>query len=179
MTVACPVCGCSGAVQKVSAVVNTGTSQSTSSGLSLGGLITGDAHVRPLAAITTTHAQITSRIAKLLAPPVSPPKPTRARTSWVAITVVALVSACTLWCFPAPVCAAIFLVGAGLLWLCDHSAKQAFALQMADYSAGLPTWEETVRRWERLYYCSRDDLVFDPNTNATCSPQHLQQFLKS
>jgi hypothetical protein len=26
----------------------------------------------------------------------------------------------------------------------------------------LPTWEQALERWNRLYYCRRDDIVFDP-----------------
>jgi hypothetical protein len=29
----------------------------------------------------------------------------------------------------------------------------------------LPAWDEAMENWRRLYYCKRDDVVFDPQTN--------------
>lgn len=44
-------------------------------------------------------------------------------------------------------------------------------------SAELPRWQMAKDRWDRLYYCFRDDLVFDPETGETCRTETLQQFL--
>jgi hypothetical protein len=40
-----------------------------------------------------------------------------------------------------------------------------------------PRWENAVTRWDRSYYCERDDIVFIPGTNECESSDKLQQFL--
>jgi len=42
-----------------------------------------------------------------------------------------------------------------------------------------PIWKKAVQRWQCLYYCFRDDLVFDPQTGETCQPDSLTEFLHS
>jgi hypothetical protein len=41
----------------------------------------------------------------------------------------------------------------------------------------LLVWEQKLSNWKELYYCHRDDCVFDPNTNKTASPENLERLL--
>ena len=41
----------------------------------------------------------------------------------------------------------------------------------------IPDWEIQVARWSSLYYCYRDDCVFDPNTNKHTSPEGMNRLL--
>ena len=41
----------------------------------------------------------------------------------------------------------------------------------------LPAYDEALENWRRLYYCKRDDVVFDPQTNKTISDASLQSLL--
>jgi hypothetical protein len=41
----------------------------------------------------------------------------------------------------------------------------------------LPAYDEAVENWRRLSYCTRDDIVFDPQTNTTISDATLKSFL--
>ena len=38
----------------------------------------------------------------------------------------------------------------------------------------LPAYDEALENWRRLYYCKRDDVVFDPQTNKTISDATLR-----
>lgn len=41
----------------------------------------------------------------------------------------------------------------------------------------LPAWDEAMANWGRLYYCKRDDTVFDPQTNKTLSDAAVKALL--
>jgi hypothetical protein len=41
----------------------------------------------------------------------------------------------------------------------------------------LPAWDEAMANWDRLYYCKRDDVVFDPQTNKTLSDAAVKSLL--
>lgn len=42
----------------------------------------------------------------------------------------------------------------------------------------IAAWDQAKERWARMLYCRRDDLVFDPNDNTTCSPEDLHDKLR-
>lgn len=44
-------------------------------------------------------------------------------------------------------------------------------------AAQVPHWEQALEHWNHVYYCARDDIVFDPQTEAWCSPAHFHEFL--
>jgi hypothetical protein len=41
----------------------------------------------------------------------------------------------------------------------------------------LPAWDEAMEHWRSLYYCKRDDVVFDPQTNKTLSDAAVKSLL--
>src|SRR6266480_1697298 len=41
----------------------------------------------------------------------------------------------------------------------------------------LPAWDEAMEIWRRLYYCKRDDVVFDPQTNKALSDAAVNSML--
>ncbi len=41
----------------------------------------------------------------------------------------------------------------------------------------LPAWDEAMANWGRLYYCKRDDTVFDPQANKTLSDAAVNALL--
>jgi len=41
----------------------------------------------------------------------------------------------------------------------------------------LPVWDEAMENWRRHYYCKRDDVVFDPQTNKTLSDAAVKSML--
>lgn len=40
-----------------------------------------------------------------------------------------------------------------------------------------PAWREAALIWNRLCYCRAEDLVFDPRTNQTATPEEYRQVL--
>lgn len=40
-----------------------------------------------------------------------------------------------------------------------------------------PAWDRALANWHRLYYCSRDDVVFDPKEGKAISDKALQTLL--
>jgi hypothetical protein len=41
----------------------------------------------------------------------------------------------------------------------------------------LPAWDEAMENWRRLYYCKRDDVVFDPQANKTLTDAAVNSLL--
>lgn len=41
----------------------------------------------------------------------------------------------------------------------------------------LPAYDEALENWSRLYYCKREDVVFDPQTNKTISDAALRSLI--
>jgi len=40
-----------------------------------------------------------------------------------------------------------------------------------------PSWDKALANWGRLRYCSRDDIVFDPETNKTITEEQLNSLI--
>jgi hypothetical protein len=40
-------------------------------------------------------------------------------------------------------------------------------------------WDSAMYTWNQLYYCKRDDFVFNPRTGETTQPDNLKEFLYS
>ena len=41
----------------------------------------------------------------------------------------------------------------------------------------LPAWDEAMESWRNLYYCKRDDVVFDAHSNKTISDAEVKSML--
>jgi len=39
------------------------------------------------------------------------------------------------------------------------------------------SWEKAMVRWNRLYYCHRDGIVFDTENGETCQPTQMKEFV--
>jgi hypothetical protein len=37
----------------------------------------------------------------------------------------------------------------------------------------LPIWQKAKSKWDSLYYCYRDDLIFDPTNNSSFAPNQI------
>ncbi|MCE5206746.1 MAG: hypothetical protein LLG42_00365 [Chloroflexi bacterium] len=42
----------------------------------------------------------------------------------------------------------------------------------------MAAWQKSMEKWDRLYYCQRDDCVFDPDQNVAVAPADLKTYLK-
>ena len=43
----------------------------------------------------------------------------------------------------------------------------------AETTRRYPAWDRAMERWRSLYYCARDNVVFDPKTNKVLSEHEL------
>ena len=172
---ACRVCGNTTA-QKVSAVCQSGSWSGGSSSLSVGAI-----HLRhgdiPMSAVTATRSSGASEIARRLMPPARP----RFVASWVGSVLVAmfglvavLIAAGTSGAAWATAAAAL----TGLVWFFVLRAEgDGEAEGQARHQAALAQWEHAMRIWDRLFYCSRCDHVYDPQGGAAAPPHAMPALL--
>ena len=64
-----------------------------------------------------------------------------------------------------------FIVGAGLLYLVRRNKKS----RESEYLK--PQWVAYKNQWDSLYYCHRHGIVFDPETEQSCEPSQLENFV--
>ena len=84
-----------------------------------------------------------------------------------------------------------FLVGAAAIALGIYLLVQAGKnkrLQFAEYQRLVQgeiaehqriqgDWKKAMERWDRLYYCGRDDCVFIPGENSSASISKMKEYL--
>jgi len=76
----------------------------------------------------------------------------------------------------------VFVIGALVgLWLIYRKATTAeennFLKAQDRYAGEIFAWRKAIERWNRLYYCHRNGIVFDPETNETCEPANIKIFV--
>ncbi len=171
----CPVCGKDDAIQKVSAIVASGRASGTLSGPSGGA-----AYVGGKWGITSGYTTLSGGITTELARKLSPPPQPRAVSLGAVILLIVLGGSCLFWGLSLlsdiPEMAGWFILAGVLLIPIAIAAYQSGRARVAEQG---PAWEKSMQKWSRLYYCFRDDLVFDPSTGKTCQPESLAEFLKS
>jgi len=68
----------------------------------------------------------------------------------------------------------IFLVGIVILMVLFRSNYIADAKRQ---TARHDRWKSQISNWHELYYCQRDDCVFDPRTNEHTLPEEMMKLL--
>jgi hypothetical protein len=53
----------------------------------------------------------------------------------------------------------------------DNEIKAHFQQQV------LPPWDNAMRKWAELYYCARDDCIFDPSNGISAPPERMSTLL--
>jgi hypothetical protein len=186
----CPVCGKDDTIQRVEAVVQAGQSSGTYSGPS-GGVTYSDGKWGSAGGFTTLSGSTTSNLATLLALPSKPTKETGGfQTGCGAILVfAALVFGTTIGLTlltqsgVAAILATIALLIFGVL---VYGVPGVILLRIGarkkrsgdeNYPHATEIWEKAKERWQRLYFCHRDGMVFDPENNKTSPPTQIVEFL--
>jgi hypothetical protein len=55
---------------------------------------------------------------------------------------------------------------------------EAYRGKLARYNQDeLPRWQSTMERWDRLYYCARDETVFFPGDNRAIPADQMRDYL--
>lgn len=54
---------------------------------------------------------------------------------------------------------------------------EKYQIAMKKFPRQIELWEKAVENWKKLYYCSRDDIVFDPKTQKYCEPDKINELI--
>ena len=196
----CPVCGKDDKIQKVSAIVSTHQHSGTSSGSSVGLTYDGDFAITE--AYTNLKTNSISALAKALFPPSEPAKPITGEgcasgLSCLGAIVFGLLAFGQFALLQVKISnkmqdkwteiLGMLLFGciSGFLIFWRTSTKAAREAHQkacddkanAEYSKKKHAFETAMLRWGRMYYCHRDNIVFDPVNSSYCQPNELQQHL--
>jgi len=176
-TSVCPQCGKDDKIQKVSSVYSGGFSTAINNS--------------PLVAYGVEQRTITTitPLAQRLAPPAKPKLTGCAATSPVAILIVAAVLSLILFCVLFPSLAwessganswanCIFL---GLMFI----VMMAIGVPIGIYSVKkqkelhpqIAMWEKAIQKWNEIYYCWRDDSLFDPASGKSVPSHRMSDLL--
>ena len=193
---ACPKCKQIDMVQKLSSVIGSGTSigSFTGSAMGVGTTIRGGNPV-VVGGVQNMAGSSSTETSLFLAPPKKPSVPDRSLLLVVAIIITGIsfiISLCGLLFIinyiaygnitPSSIITILLmssvgvlplLLGIGLIALCiylDNKSKKEVHEQ-------IPIWERAMQKWNSLYYCARDDIVFIPNTNEIYSIAEYYQKL--
>lgn len=200
--ITCPLDGKDDAIQKVSGITKAGTQRGSYSGPT-GGVVYGEGKSRSYSGYSTLSGITQTDLASLLSPPFEPGKSEYyGRLALVVILgflgfgmfcpslLIYLGLGLTLVTFrlaeflssPYPdienICVA-FLMPIFIIYFIKVRRKRNQLLKEseASYRIDLPAWETAMSKWQRSYYCYRHDIVFDPETAETSSPQEFEEFL--
>jgi hypothetical protein len=64
------------------------------------------------------------------------------------------------------------LIAVGLLFL-----RRSLGRKKRQYQSGYPKWQQAISRWEKLYYCGRDDIIFIPAEKTSANVAELSAYI--
>ena len=191
MTTVCPVCGKDEAIQKVSAVVVAGESSGSFSGPT-GGLTYVGGKWGAVGGYTVLGGTTTSKLAEFLSPPRQPGQE-HINEGCTVGCMAAMFLFTSLWFALVgyvigtetgdETLAVIFGIGfavAFFILAMRFTVKQIvkrndkWRIKFEKESA---EWKKVHALWSNLYYCFRDDVVFDPETGEHRPPAQLKELL--
>lgn len=161
----CPICGMNDVSQKVSSIVTSGTIS---------------------VQIPGYYGTSATTLARQLAPPPEPSKFFCAGAC-VGISYVAFLYFGTI--FVGKI--AMTMAGVYLGVLCGtitallgfssflYFGRRIRKHNLAEYAEKKDIWDTALARWNSLYYCCRDDIVYNPETGESCPPSQIETLLHS
>ena len=204
--VVCPQCGHDDRIQKVQAAVVGGISEVTSSG-SFGGITYSGDQWGVFGGPSSTRGTASTLLAQRLMPPDEPKLRLpwyrsfwlmpEGFNEWWYFKIGPLNDGCGALAFSVLSIVLVLVAVGGLIsgdaggaasGFCGAVFCGLFALYISRRRGGYSTekerlvaeralWEQAMTRWVGLYYCFRDDIVFDPETGESCHPADLHEFL--
>lgn len=161
--VVCPYCGKNDMVQNVAAIVASGTVSIDASGPT-SGLTFADGHVGTVGGFTTISGTTQTALAKMLMPPEKPETGWSGWSGWLqAIVVIFSLGTVTGWIVIFP-----------LIYLWNKIRHGD-----PEYKIKVQNWEAAIAKWNRICYCAREHLIFDPQSNSGCPLSEMNSFLYS
>ena len=200
MHITCPLDNECREFQKVSAIVREGTREVTAT-VPVRRYYEEDGQSKSYTTYTSERSTIISDLAQALAEPAKPPEPPSMSCSaymqayLLAAPAVFLIlgggfsslaiiislfsgSGTPSQPFGAPLVLSVAAVVGGLLLarlaavVRDHASKP-LEVEREKYKSLLFEWEAAKGQWDRLYYCFRHDIVFDPGTSKFTTPENI------
>lgn len=170
----CPLCGRADMIQKASAAYSAGRSRVDLSGGSLGVVLPFSKRKRSsgLAALTSVGGSSQTLLSRRLAPP-SKPLPQGFPTGWVFLGILILMGAPALFDVHVVVGIVAALCAVSLFFRAWAGRNR----QLIDLAARMKRWEGAFHRWDSLYYCARDDIVFIPGESGHVNPEKMSLFV--
>lgn len=173
MAIICPQCGKDDMIQKVSAIYSAGIASGSYSGPSTGVAI-GSGKPALVGGYTTVHGTSQTALSSKLSPPVRPSAPSP--VGWIMIGGLVLIGIWTL----INIRGEGALVGFGFIGfavlLVALGGKGETAKKQA-YQQAMQKWNHAIAVWDRLYYCARNDCIFDPSTEASVPADRMYDLL--
>jgi hypothetical protein len=156
-------------IQKISAIRTEGISSGHFAGPS-GGIAYVGGKWGGVGGYTTLSGTTATRLAELLPPPRQPTKdkPTAAMGTIIMLVGLALMPVLCISAGNESGQWLAFIIGGGVfvagLFIAQKSAAAAKPALDAKYARDLAAWQQQVQLYERIYYCHRDGISFDPET---------------
>jgi len=177
--VVCPQCDHDDLIQRVQAVVAGGLTEVKSSG-GFGGITYSDGQWGVVGGPTATSGTATTLLAQRLMPPPKPKLDSNKLKQAMLWFVLLLALVLGLNCFSSGSTEGAICIGVPSLLVITvaiYRDSQRRRRAKAELLNRVAAWELAMNRWRRVYYCSRDDIVFDPETSEWCEPADLEKFL--
>ncbi len=72
----------------------------------------------------------------------------------------------------------IMAIGLFFLWRSlQRKEKEKSIQQQSDINKGYQKWQQAISRWEKLYYCGRDDIIFIPGEKTSAAVADIHNYI--
>jgi len=182
--VVCPICEKNDQLRKISTIVGIDTHKNSSNSQAWVSSENGGLFVD----IPLTGAQQSELARKLALPPV-PVKPAGFTIAqyisqaalgiifWVVIFFIVVCISLFIKRIPENIVILITILGFIVPALFIVASTLRYRSRKESYSVNKPIWDKAWFVWNRLYYCFRDNKIYDPETNKTLDVQYLHEYI--
>jgi len=185
MPIICPQCNKDDMIQKVKAVYSGGVSSGQYSGTSVGiGISTKDGTPTVVSGNTNIAGTSQTLLSRRLSPPPQPSIMGNLRPPIIAVLVLVMVVDCAI-VFQTGMLYGSMNNGTSMITLLFVSFSLAGLLISLLYKGEKPIFEATqtrwkilINKWDNLYYCARDDCVFDPASGKSVPADNISALLE-
>jgi len=130
-----------------------------------------------LAPVLTTHEEVSqTALSKKLSPPPKPSFSDYAGCGLVSLIAVGGVGFFVGFLLTGNALIAIAFTVAAVIGVAAWLAKKEEA-EKRNYDQAMERYNRAMPVWERLYYCGRDDIVFDPDTGESVPADSMNELL--
>lgn len=172
---ACQMCG-NTAGEKLTAICRSGTWTTQSRGYMGGMGNDGYGHSIMVGGSTASSSLGQTALANLLLPPRCPSfHPSRVGS--ILIPIVGFLISLILYSAGPMIATSAALVTSVIWYFVLMSEGRAAALGQARLRFDYPRWERAIQTWNRLFYCSRCDHVYDPQAGKAAPPNAMNTLL--